>query len=132
MEPGAGSRGLFAPLRAIAGAALALGSTRLDLALTELEEQRLHLAALLLWATVSLFLLGVGTVFAGLLIVLLLWNGPRELALGLLALGFLCAGGIAALAWRQQRHARPPLLGATRAELRQDAAALQRLREPRP
>jgi len=132
MEPGVGGRGFFAPLRALAGAALALGATRLELALTEIEEQRLHLATALLWATLSLFLLGVGTVFAGLLVVLLLWNGPRELALGLLALGFVCAGGLAALVWRHHRRARSPLLGATRDELRQDVAALQRLRERRP
>lgn len=123
--------GLFASLRAVAGEALSLAATRLDLALTELEQERLHLAQALLWATLSLFLLGVGTVFAGLLLVLLLWNGPRELALGLLALGFLGGGVIAALAGRHATRARPPLLAATRAELQQDAAALRQVRERR-
>ena len=127
-----GARGLFAPLRAVAGAALALAATRLELALTEIEEQRLHLAEALLWATLSLFLLGVGTVFAGLLLVLFLWNGPREWALGLLALAFLLAGVGAALAWRRRLRERPPLLAATRSELQHDVAALQRLREHRP
>jgi uncharacterized membrane protein YqjE len=132
MDGGAGGRGLLTPLRGLAGAVLALAATRLDLALTELEEQRLHLAESLLWATLSLFLLGVGTVFAGLLLVLLLWDGPRERVLGLLALGFLAAGTGAALAARHRSRSRPPLLGATRSELQQDVAALQRVRERRP
>lgn len=132
MEAGPGAGGLLAPLRAVAAAALALGATRLELALTDIEEQRLALVAALLWATLSLFLLGVGTVFAGLLIVLLLWNGPREWALGLLALAFLLAGGGAALGWRRCLRRRPPLLAATRGELQQDLAALQRLRERGP
>ena len=121
--------GLFASLRAAAGGLVALAATRLDLAVTELEEERLHLAALALWAALSLFLLGVGTVFAGLLLVLLLWDGPREWALGLLAMAFLGGGTAAALAWRRKARSKAPLLAATRAELRLDGAALEGLGE---
>jgi uncharacterized membrane protein YqjE len=124
-EPG---RGLLGSMRVVAGAAMALASTRLELAATELEEERLHLAELALWATLALFCAGVGTVFAGLQLVLLFWNGPRELALGTLTAAFLLGGALAARTWRHKASTKPPLLAATLAELRSDGAALDGLR----
>lgn len=111
---------------------MALVATRLELAATELEEERLHWAGLALWAALTICLLVVGTVFAGLLLVLLFWNGPRELALAVLTAAFLGAGAVSAVTWRRKARAKPPLLGATRAELRLDAAMLDTLREARP
>lgn len=119
--------GLLASMRVVAGAVVALAATRLKLASTELEEERLHIAQLALWAALTLFCLGVGTVFAGLLLVLLLWNGPREWALGALTAAFLCGGALAAAAWRHKAANKPRLLAATLAELRSDGAALDGL-----
>jgi uncharacterized membrane protein YqjE len=62
------------------------------------------------------------------LLVLLVWNGPRELALSVLAAGFLVAGGVAAAVWRHKARNKPRLLAATLAELQADAAAVGRLR----
>ena len=125
------ARGLLVSLKLVAGAVLALAATRLELASTELELERAHLTELVLWATLSLFCFGVGLVFAALLIVLLLWNGPRELALGALAALFVGTGALAAATWRRKARSKPRLLEATLAELRRDGAALEGLnRQP--
>jgi len=111
----------------VAGAVLALGCTRLQLASTEVEEERLRLSELLLWAVVALFCFGLGLVFAALLLVLLVWNGPREAVLAALALGFLGMSAWCGLTWRRKARAKPAFLASTLAELRRDTAAIDRL-----
>ena len=105
---------------------LDVGQTRLQLASTEIEEERLRLAELLLWATFALFFLGIGLVFAALLLVLLFWNGPRELVLAAIALLFLGVGVGAGVVWRRKARNKPPFLATTIAELKRDQAALGR------
>lgn len=116
--------GPLAALRAVLAGLLQVGRTRLQLAGTEIEEERLRLAELLLWATFALFFVGVGVVLAALLLVLLAWNGPREWVLaGLVAL-FLAVGAWATHTWRRKARDKPPFLAATIGELARDRAAL--------
>jgi len=117
--------GLLNSARLLLGALLEVGRTRLQLASTELEEERLRLAELLLLASFALFFMGIGLVLASMLVVLLFWDGPRELVLALLTFLFLGVGGAAALAWRRKARSKPPLLSATLDELRNDEAALR-------
>lgn len=101
------------------------GRTRLALAATELEEERLRLAQLLLHATVALFLLGVGLVLGCLWLV---WMAPptaRPWVFGAVALGFLLAAALALWRWRFLANAKPPLLHASLGELTKDVAALR-------
>lgn len=105
---------------------LEIGQTRLELASTEIEEERLRLAELLLWATIALFFIGLGVVFAALLLVLLVWDGPREWVMGGVTSVFLGIGVWAGLAWRRKAREKPAFLGTTLAELRRDQAALGR------
>ena len=127
-DPMGAPAGLLESARAVAGAVLALGCARLQLASTEVEEERLRLAELLLWATVALFFLGLGLVFAALLLVVLAWNGPREIVLAALAAGFLGVSAWSAVTWRRKARAKPPFLVATLAEFRHDAAVIDRVR----
>ena len=120
----AGSPRLLESAREVAGAVLALGCTRLQLATTEVEEERLRLSELAFWAVGSLFCFGVGLVLAALLAVLIAWNGPRELVLATLALLFLGAGAWSALTLRRKSRDKPPFMTSTLTELRRDAAAL--------
>jgi uncharacterized membrane protein YqjE len=117
--------GLVASARTVLGALVEIGQTRLQLVSTELEEERARVAELLLLATFALFFLGIGLVLACLLIVLLVWDGPREWVLGLLAAGFLAVGVGAAFRWRRTTHRKPRLLSTTLEELRRDASALR-------
>lgn len=120
------SAGLLASARSVLAGLLELGQTRLKLASTEIEEERLRLAELLLWATFALFFLGLGLVFAALLLVLLFWDGPREWVLGGITAVFLAVGIGAGLLWRHKARNKPPFLATTIAELQRDHAALGR------
>ena len=116
--------GLLASARAVLAGRIDIGQTRLQLASTEIEEERLRLAELLLWATAALFFIGIGLVLAALLLVLLVWDGPREWVLGGLTALFLAIGGWAAAAWRRKARAKPAFLATALAELKRDRAAL--------
>ena len=118
------AQGLLGSTRAVLVALLEIGQTRLQLASTELEEERLRVAELLLFATAALFFLGIGIVLATLLLVLLFWDGPRVLVLALAAAAFLAIGAGLAAAWRRKAAAKPPLLASTLAELQRDREAL--------
>jgi uncharacterized membrane protein YqjE len=118
------AQGLLGSARAVLVALLEIGQTRLQLAGTELEEERLRIAELLLFATAALFFLGIGIVLATLLLVLLFWDGPRVLVLALAAAAFLAVGAGLAAALRRQAAAKPPLLASTLAELQRDRDAL--------
>lgn len=116
--------GPLASVRLVLASLLEVGRTRLQLAVTEIDEERLRLAELLLWATFALFFVGLGVVFAALLLVLLVWDGPREAVLAGIAALFLGIGAWAAVAWRRKARAKPPFLAATIVELKRDRAAL--------
>lgn len=116
--------GLLASARAVLAGLIDIGQTRLQLASTEIEEERLRLAELLLWATATLFFVGIGLVLAALLLVLLVWDGPREWVLGGVTAVFLAVGGWAAAAWRRKARNKPAFLATTLAELKRDRAAL--------
>jgi uncharacterized membrane protein YqjE len=118
------AQGLLGSARAVLVALLEIGQTRLQLASTEIEEERLRIAELLLFATAALFFLGIGIVLATLLVVLLFWDGPRVLVLALAAAAFLAIGAGLAAAWRRKAAAKPPLLASTLAELQRDREAL--------
>jgi uncharacterized membrane protein YqjE len=118
--------GLLGSARRVLATLLEIGQTRLQLASTELEEERLRLAELFLWATFALFFLGVGLVLAALLLVLLFWDGQRELVLGTISVVFLIVGVFAGTTWRRKSRNKPPLLATTIAEFQRDRAALGR------
>ncbi len=117
-------RGLLGSARGVLGALVEIGQTRLQLAGTELEEERLRVAELLLLATAALFFLGLGIVLTTLLLVLLFWDGPRVLVLGGATALCLALGAGLAAAWRRKARGKPPLLAATLAELQRDRDAL--------
>jgi uncharacterized membrane protein YqjE len=116
--------GLLGSARRVLATLLEIGQTRLQIASTELEEERLRLAELMLWATFSLFFLGVGLVLASLLLVLLFWEGQRELVLATISAVFLIVGAWAGTTWRRKSRNKPALLATTIAEFKRDRAAL--------
>lgn len=117
--------GLLGSARAALAGLVEIGHTRLQLAATELEEERLRVAQLLLYACAALFFLGLGLVLAALLVVLVFWEGNRLLVLGLETAVFLGLGVGLSLAWRHKAQSKPRLLATTLAELQRDGAALQ-------
>jgi uncharacterized membrane protein YqjE len=112
------------PVRELARTLLSFVLTRARLAATEVEEQALRAAEILIWLAVALFFLGIAIVFAAVLVVLLFWDSNRLLAAGLLAALFVSVGAGAALFARQRLRERPKLLAATLAELERDREML--------
>ncbi|MGA0609021.1 phage holin family protein [Caldimonas sp. KR1-144] len=116
--------GLLASLRRLSATLVEMAQVRLELIGTELEQEKLRLAAALMWAGVAAVLLGVGTLLVALLVVLLFWDSHRIAALAVLALASL---GGAVLAWRAARSRWQAPRGAFAAsvdELARDRSAL--------
>jgi uncharacterized membrane protein YqjE len=118
--------GLLGSGRLVLAALIEIGQTRLQLASTELEEERQRLTELLLYAIVALFCIGVGLVLALLLLVLVFWDGPRVLVLAIETAVFLGTGLVLVAVLRHKARNKPRLLATTIDELRRDRDALQR------
>lgn len=116
---------LLSSVRSVLAGLVEIGHTRLQLAGTELEEERLRIAQLLLHATAALFFVGLGLVLFALWLVLVFWDEHRLLVLGVEAGVALAAGAVFAAVWRHKARTKPRFLGATLTELQRDRDALQ-------
>ena len=117
--------GLFESLRQLLGTALELVQVRLELLVADLQLEKLRLVEVALRALLGLLLLGLGLLLLIAFLLMLLWDGYRLPALGVLTL--LCLGGGALLLQAAKRRLREgdELLAATRAEFERDRAALR-------
>ena len=111
---------MLGPVRELARALLSFAETRVRIAATELEEQAVRLAEILIWIVAALFFAGVALVFVAILIVVMFWDSNRLLATGLLAALFTGIAGASALVARARLRERPKFLAATLAEIGQD------------
>ena len=121
-DPGTGETGagIVQSLRNLAATLVAVFHTRLELLVTEIEEERVRLLELLLWAAGALFCLGVAVLLLVLLLIAVFWDTHRIAVIATLAAVFLAAGiGIAA-GVRSRMHARSRLFSASLEELARD------------
>ena len=107
-------------MRVLAATLLAIVYTRVELLSTELEEQRVWLSSMLVWALVAVFCAGIGIVLATLFVVLALWETHRVLALSIPAMVFLLGAALACLVVRGKARAKPPVFAASLEELAKD------------
>lgn len=106
----------------IAASVLDMAHTRLELATLEVQEEWQRMLAYLA-ATLMAVLLGAGALMlAALFVILLFWDSYRLAAVGAMAALFALAGALIYLKARAGFAARPQLLSATLAELRNDVA----------
>ncbi len=112
-------------LRIALAQGVAFLATRGELALLELADARQRVLRGLVLALVAAVLLLAALLTLSLWVAALFWDGPRELALGLLALGYLLGAVLLVVKVRRQMAAAPPLLSLTRAELEKDRQALR-------
>jgi uncharacterized membrane protein YqjE len=117
--------GLFESLRQLLHTALELAQVRLELLVTDLQLEKLRLVEVALRALLGLLLLGLGLLLLIGFLLMLLWDGYRLPALGVLTL--LCIGGGLLLLHAAKRRLREgdELFAATRAEFERDRAALR-------
>jgi uncharacterized membrane protein YqjE len=121
-EPGTGETGtgIVQSLRNLAATLVAVFHTRFELLVTEIEEERVRLLELLLWAAAALFCLGVTVLLLVLLLIALFWDTHRIAAIATLAAVFLAAGVGIAAGVRDRMHARSRLFSASLDEIARD------------
>lgn len=116
---------MFALLRSSVAALIDIGATRLELAATEYEEERLRLLQLLISTIATLLLLSMTVLLATTFVIVLMWDSHRLLAIGILVMAFALATAASALGWRRRLSQQPAFMAATVAELQRDADALR-------
>lgn len=118
--PGEAGSGILGSLRNLAATLVSLLQTRLELLVTELEEERLRLLQLLFWAAGALLFLAIGALLVALLVVVLFWDSYRSAAIAVLAAIFLAAGIAMAIGVRSRLQARSRLFSTSLDELAKD------------
>jgi uncharacterized membrane protein YqjE len=116
--------GLLGSLSALLARALSLLLTRGELAALELTEARERVVRWLVLSLIGAVLLLAALVTFSVWVAAVFWDGPRGLALGLLALGYAVAGVVAVSIVRREAATAPALFAQTRAELQKDCDAL--------
>lgn len=118
--------GLFGSIARLGQTSIALLRTRLEILLTEIEEERIRFTGLVLVIAGVVFCLQMAVLLFVALAVVILWESHRLLTLGLLAAGFLVFG-IALFLWvRHELRTRPRMFAATLRELVKDEERLGR------
>lgn len=107
-------------LRNLAATLVAILHTRLELLVAEIEEERVRLLQMLLWAAAALFCLGVGVLLLVMLLLALFWDTHRIAVIGTLATVFIVGGVAIAAGTRSRMQGRSRLFSATLDELARD------------
>ena len=116
---------MFVSLKNLILTLLAIGKTRAELLVTEVEEEKLRLMSLWAKAIGAAFLFTVGLIMLVAFVALVFWE-QRILVFGLAAGLFLVTGLYLVLALRRQISQPSKLFRASLAELEADMAQLQR------
>ena len=124
----AGREGLFSALKNLLGTLLAIGKTRAELLVTEVEEEKLRLMSLWAKAFSVAWLFALGIVMAICCIALLFWE-QRVLVFGIAAGVFVFVGFLGFASLRRQLAQPSKMFRASLAELETDMAQLRRREE---
>jgi uncharacterized membrane protein YqjE len=115
-----GSSSFFQPIKAVLAALSSALHTRLELFVTELEEERERIKQAVILTLLLLFGFTFGIVLLTIFLVALFWQNGWIAAIGGLALAYFAVGIIAAVKLRGVIIRHPRLFPATMAELGKD------------
>jgi uncharacterized membrane protein YqjE len=116
----------FAPAVSRIGATLvAMVRTRLELAAVEVQEEARRLLGYLAWTLLAVFLVAAAFMLAALFVILLFWDSYRLQAVAGMSILFALAGAVIVMKVHASFDAKPAMLSATLAELRNDADLLR-------
>lgn len=118
------SSGLMRSAKRLLCTLTSIVSTRLELLANELQEERLRLTQMLLFALFALFCFGVGVLLLTAFIVLLFWDEHRLAAVGALSVFYLVLGTLLTMSLRSKVQAKSKLFSASLAELAKDREKL--------
>lgn len=117
--------GLFSALKSMIATLVAIGKTRAELLVVELEEEKLRLMSLWSKAIGAAFLLAVGVVMAVFCLALAFWE-QRVLVFGVFAALFIGGGLFLIGSLKQQARQPSKMFRASLNELETDLAQLRR------
>ena len=122
-----GREGLFSALKNLVATLLAIGKTRAELLVTELEEEKFRLMSLWAKAIGAAFLLALGVVMLVCCLALAFWD-QRVLVVGIFAALFVGGGLVLASSLKRQASQPSKMFKASLSELEADMAQLRRSR----
>jgi uncharacterized membrane protein YqjE len=118
------SAGLMESLKRLASTLTSIVSTRLELLANELQEERLWLTQMSLYALFTIFCFGMALLLLTIFIVVLFWDANRLAVLGGLSILFIVLGTLMANILRVKAKSRPKLFSASIAEFSKDREQL--------
>ncbi len=124
----AGREGLFVSLKNLVATLLAIGKTRAELLVNELEEEKFRLMSLWAKAIGAAWLFALGTVMAVCCIAVAFWE-QRVLVFGLAATLFIGVGFMIFTSLRRQMAQPSKIFRGSLAELEADMAQLRRRKD---
>ncbi len=119
------SPGLMGSVKRLLSTLTSIVSTRLELLANELQEERLRLTQMLLFASAALFCFGIGILLLTMFVVVLFWDDHRLAALGVLSALFFALGALMTMLLRSKAQAKSRLFSASLAELAKDNERLE-------
>lgn len=124
----AGREGLFVALKNLVATLLAIGKTRAELLVNELEEEKFRLMSLWAKAIGAAWLFAIGIVMTVCCIALAFWE-QRVLVFGLAAVLFVGVGFLVFASLRRQMAQPSKIFRGSLAELEADMAQLRRRKD---
>jgi uncharacterized membrane protein YqjE len=118
------STGLLASVRTLLGTLLGIVQTRLELLVTEIEEERLRLTKMLVFGLMTLFFLGMTVLLLTTFLVAAFWDSHRLMAIAAVAVIYFGMALLCGFCLRQQARQKPRLFSASLAEFSKDRAEL--------
>jgi uncharacterized membrane protein YqjE len=116
--------GLLASLQRLLATFIEIAQTRIEIVVTEFEEERVRIRELVTFGFISLFFISFGLILLTLFLVALFWATHGLLVLGSFAALYLAGGIAAALVLRQRLKSRPRLFATTVTEFSKDRERL--------
>jgi uncharacterized membrane protein YqjE len=114
------SSGLMGSVKRLVSTLTSIVSTRLELLANELQEERLRLTQMLIFALFALFCFGIGILLLTVFIVVLFWDDGRLAVLGGLCILFFVLSTLMAMLSRNKAQSKSKLFSASLAELARD------------
>jgi uncharacterized membrane protein YqjE len=120
-EPNAGHNpGLLSSIRRLMTTLLELLQTRVEIVVTEFEEERVRLRELVVFGVLTLFFVIIGLTLLTLFVVSLYWDTNRLAVLGGIAILYMGLGGLTGILLYRRLKSRPRLFATTLSELEKD------------
>ena len=125
--PIAGEGGIFSSAKRLASRLLGMVETRVELFSLELQEEKLRLIQILIWASAAVFLMSTALILLTGLVLLMCWQDPfnRLIALAVMCLLYFAGAIGAALALTRQLKREAMPFAETLGQLKKDRACFK-------